>query len=188
MSALYLYLMKNLFITLLFFIAAHAARPQDCSPVALPYLEDFESPIINLIPECTHKEIMTGNSWAVRPDKAGTYNGNVLTYTPCYEQANAWFFSKPVYLAQGHIYTIEYLYGNDSPNTVEKFKVTLATKPKPSAATQLIKEHTVKGAYLNLAISPRVLVPVSGIYYVGIKVESTPYQGELYIDELKVYE
>lgn len=180
--------MRKFILLVLFLLSAKITRAQECNPVPLPYTEDFESPLYDLIPLCTHKEIMAGNSWRARPDKAGTYNGNVLTYTPCYEQANAWFFSKPVYLTAGHVYKTEYLYGNDSPNTVEKFKVTLATMPKPSAATILIKKHIVKGAHLNLEVNNEVCVPVSGIYYIGIKVESTPYQGELYIDDLKIYE
>lgn len=180
--------MNKVFTLLLLLLTIQITNAQECSPVLLPYTEDFESDLYNLIPRCTHKEIIAGNSWAVKQNKAGTYNGNALTYTPCYEQANAWFFSKPVYLTEGHTYVAEYLYGNDNPNTTEKFKVTLATKPKPSAATILIKKHTVKGACLNLEVNPEICVPVSGIYYIGIKVESAAYQGELYIDDLMMYE
>lgn len=180
--------MKKFTLLLIALLLAQTAKAQECIPVPLPYVEDFESALVNLIPQCTHKEIMAGNSLTVRPHKAGTYNGNVLTYTPCYEQANAWFFSKPIYLAQGHTYKMEYLYGNDSPTAVEKFKVTLCTKPAPSAATIPVKRHTVKGAHLNLEVSQELCVPVSGIYYIGIKVESAAYQGELYIDDLILYE
>lgn len=180
--------MKKITFLLLFLYSAQLLSAQECSPVPLPYTEDFESPIVNLIPECTNKEIISGNSWFVGKDKIGAYNGHVLKYTPCYEQANAWFFSKPLYLTEGHIYKMEYLYGNDRPNTIEKFKVTLGTNPTPKAATILIKRHTVKGAYLNLEINNEVCVPTTGIYHIGIKAESTPYQGELYFDELKVWE
>ncbi|MXN92020.1 hypothetical protein GR160_12365 [Flavobacterium sp. Sd200] len=179
--------MKKIFLLLLLF-SLQIVRAQECSPVALPYTEDFESELYNLIPKCTSKEIIAGNSWAVRPHRSGTYNGNVLTYTPCYEQANAWFFSKPIYLAEGHVYKIEYLYGNNAPNTLEKFKVALATKHKPSAATVAVNKHTVKGACLNLGSNHEVCVPQSGIYYIAIKVESDAYQGELYVDELKIWE
>jgi hypothetical protein len=179
--------MKKLTLLLLFLYTINIIA-QECNPIPLPYTEDFESPLIDLIPQCTHKEIIAGNSWFVGKDKAGTYNGNVLKYTPCYEQASAWFFSKPLHLLEGHIYTIEYLYGNDSPNATEQFKVALATKPAPSAATVFIKKHTVKGAHLNLEVNHEICVPVSGIYYIALKVVSAAYQGELYIDDLKVYE
>ena len=180
--------MKTVALLLLLLLFVLPLKAQECSPVPLPYTEDFESPLFDLIPECTHKEIIAGNSWFVGQDKAGTYNGSVLKYTPCYEKANAWFFSKPVYLLEGHIYSIEYLYGNDSPTAIEQFKVALSTRPVPSAATIFVKKHMVKGAHLNLEVNNEVCVPASGIYYIGIKVESAAYQGELYIDDLKVWE
>jgi hypothetical protein len=155
----------------------------------LPYIENFDPPIVHQIPEGTYRETITGNSWVAAPVTTGTYSGNVLKYTPTYEAANAWFFSKPVYLAFGHCYTIEYLYGNSSPKTSEKFKVSLCSKPAPSGAIMLVAQHkNVKGAYLNIETSSGIFAPISGIYYIGIKAESEAYQGELYVDELRVWE
>jgi hypothetical protein len=177
--------MNKVLLLLLLFVQTLMA--QDCAPVPLPYTEDFESALADLIPLCTSKLIISGNSWFTAPQKAGAYSGNVLTYTPCYETASAWFFSKPVYLKAGHTYYIEYLYGNNSPFTVEKFKVTLGIKPTPAFATTTIKKHTVKGACVNLE-TLSVCISDSGIYYIGIKAESEAYQGELYIDDLTIYE
>ena len=161
---------------------------QQVTPMPLPYKEDFESAIVNQITEGTYRETISGDSWVVVPNKTHTYNGNTLMYSSCYEAANAWFFSKPVYLTQGHLYKLEYLYGNDSPYTAENFRVTLGTKASPKAATILVKKHTkVTGAYLNLEATT-ITVPASGIYYIGIKAESPSYQGELYIDDLRVSE
>ena len=175
-----------LFLLLLF---AQIFRAQECKPMPLPYLEDFESEIVNQIPIHTYRETITGNSWVVAPCLTGTYNGNVLKYTPAYERANAWFFSKPIYLTEGHSYTIEYFYGNSSPMTTEKFRVTLGTKPNAASASILVEEHNnVKGANLNREICSGVTVPESGIYYIGINARSTSYQGELYVDELRLRE
>jgi len=166
-----------------------AFRAQECAPMPLPYVEDFESEIINGIPKCTHRETMTGNAWFAGKCLTGTYNGSILKYTPTYEKANAWFFSKPVYLLECHEYTIEYLYGNSSPFTTERFKVTLGTKPNAASATILVEEHkNVKGANLNHEACSGITVPETGIYYIGIKAESAAYQGELYIDDLRVRE
>lgn len=182
--------MKNIAaILLLLLLPGQIMIAQEVTPVPLPYLEDFESEIVNQIPIHTYRETITGNSWAVARCTTGTYNGHVLKYTPAYERANAWFFSKPVYLTAGHSYTIEYFYGNSSPMTVEKFKVTLGTKPNAAFASIVVEEHkNVKGANLNREICSGVNVPESGIYYIGIKAESAAYQGELYIDELGVRE
>ena len=174
-------------ILLLICIAYPVLNAQDIVP--LPYIENFDPPIVHQIPEGTYRETITGNSWVAAPVTTGTYSGNVLKYTPTYEAANAWFFSKPVYLAFGHCYTVEYLYGNSSPKTSEKFKVTLCSKPAPSGVVLLISQHNnVKGAYLHIETSSGISVPVSGIYYIGIKAESDAYQGELYVDELRVWE
>ena len=155
----------------------------------LPYVEDFESEIANGIPVCTHRETMTGNAWFMGKCLTGTYNGSILKYTPTYEKANAWFFSKPVYLVACHEYTIEYLYGNSSPFTTERFKVTLGTKPNAASATILVEEHNnVKGANLNREICSGITVLATGIYYIGINARSASYQGELYIDDLMVRE
>jgi len=177
----------NKIILLLFCIVYPVLNAQEAAP--LPYTENFEPPIVNQIPEGTYRETITGNSWVVSPVTTGTYSGNVLKYTPTYEAANAWFFSKPVYLAFGHCYTVEYLYGNSSPKTSEKFRVILCSKPAPSGVAMLISQHkNVKGAYLNIETSSGISVPVSGIYYIGINAESDAYQGELYVDELRVWE
>lgn len=174
-------------ILLLFCIAYRVLNAQEAAP--LPYIENFDPPIVHQIPEGTYRETITGNSWVASPVSTGTYSGNVLKHTPTYEAANAWFFSKPVYLAFGHCYTIEYLYGNSSPKTSEKFKVILCSKPAPSGVVTLISQHkNVKGAYLNIETSSGISVPVSGIYYIGIKAESDAYQGELYVDELRLWE
>jgi len=180
--------MSKMILLFIFSLFTHNFNAQECTPTPLPYVEDFESEIVNQIPKDTHRETMTGNSWAVKKCVTGTYNGNVLAYTPAYERANAWFFSKPVYLEAGRNYTIEYLYGNNSPFTSEKFKVTLGTRPNAASATITVQQHTnVKGANLNREVCC-TCVPQSGIYYIGIKAESAAYQGELYIDELRVSE
>ncbi|KGO85052.1 hypothetical protein Q765_18085 [Flavobacterium rivuli WB 3.3-2 = DSM 21788] len=176
-------------ITLLLLLPLQIILAQEVIPVPLPYVEDFESEIVNQIPKYTYRETITGNSWLVAPCLTGTYNGKVLKYTPAYERANAWFFSKPVYLTAGHQYTIEYFYGNNSPMTAEKFRVTLGMKPNAASATILVEEHNnVKGANLNREICSGVTVPATGIYYIGINARSASYQGELYIDDLMVRE
>lgn len=160
-----------------------------CLPTTVPYTQNFESPWVPDMPECsTLQKIGSGNNWATNyGDLSYGFNGKVLRYSGNAFDANAWYFTQGVQLTGGSEYVISYKYGNNSSdNYVERLQVLYGNAANANSMTEEIADH----AQINngmATINEVTFVPSeTGAYYFGFLAYSIANQGHLYLDDISV--
>lgn len=179
-----------------------------CLPVNVPYYEPFDGPVPNgttpfhattglLLPICSSQQnIGLGNPWVV--SSADNYTGsgmdqNILMYNGQnpgnVNPANVWFFTGGINLSASKSYAVDYLYGGtDVPSTVtNKLQVAYGTSPSSGAMTTILDtDNNIKGSPFGNKIT--FTPPADGVYYIGLRALSDPNNGQMFIDDLQVYE
>ena len=176
-----------------------------CNPVGIPYYQPFDGPVIpaiapnhGVIPTCTSQQnVGLGNPW-VTTDQDSYYSNanmdaNILMYNGQNpgnaNPANVWWFTEGINLVGGTTYSINYLYGGTSvPSTVQnKMKVAYGTYPSSASMTNNLDDHPdIKGSSFNNIVN---FTPASsGVYYFGFNAYSNANNGQLYVDDVQVYE
>lgn len=176
-----------------------------CNPVGIPYYQPFDGPVIpalapnhGVIPTCTSQQnVGLGNPW-VTTDQDSYYSNanmdaNILMYNGQNpgnaNPANVWWFTEGINLVGGTTYSINYLYGGTSvPSTVQnKMKVAYGTYPSAASMTNNLDDHPdIKGSSFSNIVN---FTPASsGVYYFGFNAYSNANNGQLYVDDVQVYE
>ncbi|WP_298395842.1 GEVED domain-containing protein [Flavobacterium sp.] len=166
-----------------------------CSAVNTAYIEDFD-PFSNpytapAIPPCTTRQNTLGNQWVTT---TGPVGANFLSEHLIYnfhpvEAANAWFYTRGINLIAGNEYTIDYLYGGSSQNTLitNKLEVKYGLAPTASAMVYPVDNHPViKTSNFNNIVN--FTAPTTGVYYFGFHAYSDANNGEIYLDDIQVYD
>ena len=183
-----------------------------CTPVTPYYYRDFSGPAIPTLlpgtnapwhaptlPVCTSQQnIGLGNPWVVTngtypnysnsgmTDEILMYNGQLPSNG---NPANVWFFTEGINLDATKTYAIDYLYGGTTtPATaINKMMVAYGTSPLATSMTTVLDDHpNIKASpiYNAVVFTP----PTTGVYYFGLKAYSAPSNGQMYVDDLQVYE
>ncbi|GAA4039565.1 GEVED domain-containing protein [Flavobacterium chungnamense] len=179
-----------------------------CLPVNTPYYEPFDGPVPNgttpyhattglLLPICSSQQnIGAGNPWVTSSADYYTGSGmdqNILMYNGQNpgnsNPANVWFYTGGINLLASKSYTVDYLYGGtDVPSTVtNKMQVAFGTSPLAASMTTILDTHN------NIKASPfgnkiTFTPPADGVYYIGLRAFSDQNNGQLFVDDLQVYE
>lgn len=165
-----------------------------CSAVTPYYYVDFDPfnvpYTVPAIPSCTSRQNIGGNSWVTTDPVVGSFPDEHLIYNfhPT-QPANAWFYTRGVNLVAGNEYTIQYLYGGSSQNTLitNKLEVKYGTAPNAAAMIYPIDNHPVikTSAFENIV---NFTAPSTGVYYFGFHAYSNANMGEIYLDLIQVYD
>jgi len=179
-----------------------------CLPVNTPYYEPFDGPVPNgttpyhatvglLLPVCSSQQnVGAGNPWVTSSADYYTGSGmdqNILMYNGQNpgnsNPADVWFYTGGINLLASKSYTVDYLYGGtDVPSTVtNKMQVAYGTSPLSGSMTTVLDTHN------NIKASPfqnkiTFTPPADGVYYIGLKAFSDQNNGQLFVDDLQVYE
>jgi GEVED domain/Fibronectin type III domain len=180
-----------------------------CLPANVPYYEPFDGPVPSgtppyhavttglLLPICSlQQNVGLGNPWVT--SSADYYTGagmdqNILMYNGSSpgnsNPANVWFFTGGINLLASKSYIVDYLYGGtDVPSfVVNKMQVAYGTSPSSAAMTSILDTHNnIKGSPFGNKIT--FTPPADGVYYFGLRAFSDPNNGQLFVDDLQVYE
>jgi len=161
-----------------------AFTTSQCDAADLPYTLNFEYLTFPELPLCTSIETISGNDWVTQQ----SYNsdlGGILKYNGNDEDANAWFFTRPVDLVAGQYYKINYGFTTSTDSASQDFKITIGSNPSSQAALITVAEHTdVTNTSMQYAMTSAISVPQTGRYYVGINVTSAANHGNLFLDNI----
>jgi subtilisin-like proprotein convertase family protein len=180
-----------------------------CSPVSVPYKQDFESATVPGMPTCTSVQDVNGNSGSFWFDGAGggweTYTDTdplafvspsqslLYFYDPnnLTRPADDWFFTRGLNLTGGTSYRLTFYYkAVDGANYPEKLEVKYG--PAASATTMtggtLFTNNNITTVYANPFDSVRVdFTPsATGVYYVGFHAFSNPDELAILVDDISV--
>ncbi|KGO85051.1 hypothetical protein Q765_18080 [Flavobacterium rivuli WB 3.3-2 = DSM 21788] len=178
--------MKKITFLLLLSLATQLIEAQECSPVTLPYTENFDNVVFPALPECTSIQTISGTDWVTGH---GFHNPTdfMLQYIGNDEDADSWFFTRPITLIAGQYYKLKYTYWTHSNETSQNFKVTLGTAPNAEGVMTIITQHTdVSGTLSTTTMAPAISVAETGTYYIGINALSEANQGDLIIDNIEI--
>ncbi len=152
-----------------------------CSPVTVPYLENFNGVPLGQIPACTTKD--TGSAWGVN-----NINGNLNC-----NSVNTAFYTKGVTLSAGVTYRLSYdfssnLNGNADLGVSLTNGPTILAANNPSVPYYLIQTNldfsTLQSEMMNFT------VPSNGTYYVKFNLLelSDVLGGAVNIDNIRIVE
>jgi hypothetical protein len=179
-----------------------------CTPVTPYYYEPFDGPVPNIIspyhattglllPTCTSQQnVGAGNPWVISSADYYTGSGmdqNILMYNGQNpgnsNPANVWFFARGLNLLASKSYTVDYQYGGtDFPSTVtNRMQVAYGTSPSAASMTTILDTHNdIKSSPFTNKIT--FTPPADGVYYIGLRAFSDPFNGQMFVDDLQVYE
>lgn len=172
-------------------LTAHPQTPEAlvCS-ADLPYNENFEDVTIPEIPACaTIVNAGSGNNFATAQTGYG-FNSKTLRYRwNTQNAANAWFFTRSLYLTAGSTYAISYKYGSAGSSLyTEKLKVHVGTDATVAGmdATPLVDHPLVNNNVTPLTDNLTFTPTTTGLYFVGFHCYSLANMFDLYIDDISV--
>ncbi|MET3730744.1 GEVED domain-containing protein [Moheibacter stercoris] len=162
----------------------------ECSPVNVPYYQDFESAVTPEMPECTTVENAgAGNNWHTYNGPNGGFTGTYLRYQwNSSNAANSWFYTQGVNLTAGTAYKVSYDYGSEAAAAYpESLKVAYGTENTHTAMTNVLAIHenflTAEAAITNVV---EFTPTTSGVYYFGFNAFSNADMFYMYLDNIKV--
>jgi len=156
-------------------------------PFVTPYVQNFDS-VSSGVPTCTSTQVVTGATWGViasPPDtNSSTYLSNYLGYYQTGATANSWFFTEGISMTAGKTYRLSYLYGGTLGST-NKIDIKYGLAPNASSMTNpLDTDSLIKGPGNSNII---LFTPsASTVYYFGFKVFSAPFQGFVFLEDIKI--
>lgn len=177
-----------------------------CNAVNVPYYQPFDSgvgvnavaPYHTNLPTCTTQQNAgLGNPWVTSNQDSyypnASMDGNILMYNGQNpgnaNPANVWFYTEGINLVAGTTYAINYLYGGTAiPSTVQnKMKVAYGTYPDFASMTTILDDHPdIKSSSFSNIVN--FTAPSTGVFYFGFQAYSNPNNGQLYVDDIQVYE
>lgn len=161
-----------------------------CSPVNVPYTENFDGAATPNLPTCTTREDLNndGSTWKTIAAPAG-FSGKTLQYAyNLVNAANDWFYTTGLNLTAGTSYTLTFKYGKSSSIGTEKLKVAYGTGPTTTAMTNLLQDYlSVPGGSGIVNNGVLTFTPsATGVYYIGFQAYSAANEYELYLDDVAV--
>jgi hypothetical protein len=161
-----------------------------CTPVNVPYTEDFESAQEPLLPECTTVENLgQGNTWETADGTGLGWGSKMLNYAwhGLYD-ADTWFYTKGINLTAGTSYRISYRYGNTDNIGLfyENLEVAYGTDNNVAAMTMPLADHPDINTGTAVSNFVDFIPPVSGVYYFGFHAYSEADQDRLFLDDISV--
>lgn len=166
-----------------------------CSPVNLPYTQDFTGAPVPDLPNCVSLQDLNGaTTWhTYAAPAAWGFNGTALRYI--YDPSKPgddWLFLQGLNLEAGKQYEISYKYGPTDDDYPENLKVGIGTEAHASAMTTTLADHPniIANAEAPFAKLGRTIfdVPADGVYYIGFHAYSFPDQFQLFLDSIVVKE
>lgn len=177
-----------------------------CTAVNVPYYQPFDTgvgvnavaPYHTNLPTCTTQQNAgLGNPWVTSNQDLyytnAAMDGNILMYNGQNpgnaNPANVWFYTEGINLVAGTTYAINYLYGGTAtPSTVQnKMKVAYGTYPNSANMTTILDDHPdIKSSSFSNIVN--FTAPSTGVFYFGFQAYSNPNNGQLYVDDIQVYE
>ena len=161
---------------------------QNCAPVDVPYMEDFNAVTVPALPECIALDAIVGTPWQTVIAPTGmTGNAANVSYTPAGspDQDN-WLFTRGLNLSVGTSYRLTYEYFNNSTFFQENLSVSFGTDTTAAAMTVQLADHPGIMTTTVQNGSTTFTVGTSGVYYIGFKCYSIADQNQLYLDDVQV--
>ncbi len=163
----------------------------DCSAQTIPYSENFDGVTAPAIPLCM---TVTNNNnddklWATN---AATYksapNAMMIGYNSNLAM-NDWFFSQPLSLQAGHLYTLRFYYRAQTATFTEKLEVKWGTSPDASNMTSgsLFDNNNISAVTWQLA-EASFTPATTGTYYIGWHGYSDKDKHNLLVDDIAITE
>lgn len=158
-----------------------------CTPVDIPYVEDFESVTVPDLPQCTlNLNLGLGSDWVT--DFPGDYgfDSNALMYGyDADDAADAWFFTRGINLTAGTSYRISYNYG--TAGFEEKMSVHYGLFPNLASMTTQLADHPSITDDSQAATNEIDFIPATtGVYYFGFHAYSDADMFQLFVDDILV--
>lgn len=183
---------KITFLAVVLLLSAHDLHSQ-CTDVALPYFENFDTALPPDLPDCTYsyKQTFVGSDWECITAPNTNFTGNVGRYST-YSDAGwgMWcdYILRSVQLTAGMGYKISYKYAHDDNDTaIDAFRLALFSNNQPTTL-ELASHEQVTGTEVINFSTEIFTVPTTGNYYIRFTIESAGNQGILYLDDIKVEE
>lgn len=119
--------MKKIYFTLIIALLQFKAFSQGgCTPVNVPYTQNFESASTPDVPACTLVELTSGDSaWKTMDAPEPFFPSKTLTYEySSNTAADTWFYTEGINLTGGTSYRLTFKYGAPATTSwVEKLEV-----------------------------------------------------------------
>lgn len=166
---------------------SNPSTTNECDPFTVPYLEDFESTDYGAAPDCFSSETTNG-TWRVE----GLNNPNwpnklfMFSYNWTGGDYDDWFFLPGIEMQAGENYLLEYFYGGESPYEVHRKNIWIGTMPESGEMTNEIADFPEFSGEEKLEAEIIFTVPQDGVYYVGFHLYSEQYNGNVFLDHIKL--
>ena len=161
-----------------------------CLPVNIPYLENFETAPMGLLPVCTSREtIGTIDEWFTLDDPNNSnFNSKTIVFLPLHQAdpANAWFYSRGINLTAGTSYNLAFRYGKSGSlsSYTEKMNIFYGSTPTADSMTNAILDLPTITNYNSINSSTDFTPTVSGVYYLGFHAYSDAGQSGILVDDI----
>lgn len=159
-----------------------------CSPVSIPYSENFDGTVAPNLPYCASVENVNGdiNTWQVSSTVSNSGPNSLFILYNSTQSMDDWFFSAPLSLNPGK-YRVVFKYRNSGLDYREKLEVNWGNSPTSSAMTNgLIFSNTNIGQAYFVEGSGFFTVTTAGVYYVGWHGFSNPDMHFISIDDIAI--
>ena len=142
------------------------------------------------MPLCTSKENFGGSEWRVRsfPDANWPTKRLVYTVYPIApgQPANAWFYTRGLYLDANNAYRLTFKYGSSNTATTESLEVKYGTAAKADSMQSLIVNYpSINNSTATTSVTD-ITPPQTGVYYFGFHAYSALNQDMLFLDDISV--
>lgn len=161
----------------------------DCDPQSVPYLEDFETTSLGSMPDCFTSESNSG-TWRVENVSHTDlpWNNNILMFNYNWSSGdyNAWFFLPGIQLQSGETYLLEYQYGGESNQEEHRTSIWIGSLPESGEMNTEIADFPPFSGVEVRDAEVFFTVPQDGVYYIGFYLYSEEYNGNCFLDNIKL--
>lgn len=166
-----------------------------CTPVNVPYVQNFDAAVSPNFPDCLVVEDLNGggkwNMYYGGGTPASSQPNSIYYNWDASVPGNDWFFLRGLNLLAGKTYYLNFLYkASDGPDYLENLEVKYGASPNAAAMTSsaIFSETNIAtnidGPFAQASVT--FTVPADGVYYIGFHAFSDPDQAFLLIDDISV--
>jgi len=161
---------------------------QPCTPVNVPYAENFDAATPPALPDCIGSDAVSGSPWTTAEAPDG-YTGNIAEVhwtSASSPDMDTWLFTRGLNLTGGASYRLSYKYGNNSTSYTERMSVSLGNAATAADMTSQLADHAQINDDTPHTNTIDFTPGSTGVYYIGFKCYSIADQYYLYLDDIKV--
>ncbi len=177
-------------IILAAFAMARFGAAQDCSPVDVPYAENFDDADTPALPACITAETISGNAWRTVSSDTDGMEGKVANvgYTPSGSpDMNTWMFTRGVNMVAGTGYRLIFKYASSSDsNWPERMQVAYGTSNTEAGMSTVLADYPNIMMSTAQEVTINLLPTTTGVHYIGFQCYSVADMNQLYVDDIRV--